>query len=175
MFTTPLNFAILKHKHMSGKTAKNKRVAHEATTVGKFGVVGVLNTLIDFTIFNALQKFLFWAPIPANVVSTTVAMGFSFFANKQVVFEKKGGSLLKQALIFVPVTAFGLYVIQNAIIFFFVHAWPWPMHLVIQIVRTIGFHWFSDNFFINNGAKAMATIASLIWNYIMYKKVVFKR
>lgn len=101
-------------------------------------------------------------------------MAFSFFANKRVVFKVSGGSILKQAAIFLLVTAFGLYVIQTGIIYWLVHVWAAPMQLVVRIVRGLGIHWFSDAFYINNGAKATGTVASLIWNYIMYKKVVFK-
>jgi putative flippase GtrA len=60
------------------------------------------------------------------------------------------------------------------IIWILVSAWTAPLHLFVTIVRGVGIHLFSDGFYINNGAKAIATVASLIWNYIMYKKVVFK-
>ena len=154
-------------------TKKKRAAGAEAAQVGKFGIVGVLNTLIDF-IFNALGKFAGWPPIPANVVSTSVAMIFSFFANKRVVFKVTGGSVVKQAVIFLVTTAFGLYVIQNGIIFLLTNTWTAPVHLVVSIVRGIGIKLFSDAFYINNSAKAVATVASLTWNYIMYKKLVFK-
>ncbi len=146
----------------------------EIRRVGKFGIVGIINTLLDFGIFNALTKFAHFGLIQANIISTTCAMLFSFFANKNLVFKQDGGSVAKQAVSFFVVTAFGLYVIQNGIIWLLTDVWVGPVHLVVQTVRSLGIHVFSDGFYINNSAKAVATVASLTWNYIMYKRVVFK-
>src|SRR5664279_2789413 len=93
--------------------ARKEKSATEVKRVGKFGVVGIINTLIDFTIYDLLWGKAHWAIVPANIVSTTVAMTFSFFANKNLVFKKSKGSILRQAIIFYAVTAFGLYVLQT--------------------------------------------------------------
>ena len=154
-------------------TKSRQTAGAEASRVGKFGVVGVINTVIDFAIFNALGKFAGWPPIPANIASTSVAMIFSFFANKRLVFKQNSGSMLKQAGVFLIITAFGLYVIQTGIIWLLVHQWTAPTALLVKVVRGVGIHWFKDDFYVNNSAKAVATLASLTWNYIMYKKVVF--
>jgi putative flippase GtrA len=146
----------------------------EIRRFGKFGIVGIVNTLLDFGVFNALTKFAGFGLIQANIVSTTIAMVFSFYANKRVVFKPEGGSVRRQVVAFFLVTAFGLYVIQNGIIYLLTDIWVGPVNLVVVIVRGAGIHHLSDGFYINNSAKAVATIASLSWNYIMYKRVVFK-
>jgi putative flippase GtrA len=146
----------------------------EIKRVGKFGLVGIANTLIDFGIYNFASKFLGWTLIEANTLSTTVAMTFSFFANRQLVFEPGRGSMARQAAVFFAVTAFGLYIIQNGIIHLLTSEWRGPLEWGTHIVRQGGIKLFSDAFWINNGAKAVATVASLTWNYIMYKKVVFR-
>src|SRR5689334_6340310 len=110
----------------------------EIGRVGKFGVVGILNTLIDFTIFNVVRIWFGLALIPANIISTTCAMIFSFFANRRVVFKQEKGSILKQAAIFFAVTAVGLYVIQSFIIHSLTVYWTAPMQLAVVIVHTIG-------------------------------------
>jgi putative flippase GtrA len=147
----------------------------EIKRVGKFGLVGIFNTVIDFTTYNVLHFVAGWALIPANIVSTTCAMAFSFVANKQLVFKPEVGSWVRQAGIFFVTTAFGLYVLQNGTITLLVDYWTWPLAVGVGLVHT--FHldrWLSDQFVINNGAKAIATLVSLTWNYIIYKKVVFK-
>ena len=159
---------------MAQAAPASQNSSREILRVGKFGVVGILNTLIDFGIFNALTKFAGFGLIQANIVSTTVAMIFSFVLNKRVVFEKGDGSVARQAIMFFVVTAFGLYVIQNGIIWILTDVWVGPVNLVVNIVRSVHIHILSDGFYINNSAKAVATVASLIWNYIMYKKIVFK-
>ncbi len=142
--------------------------------VGKFGVVGVVNTLLDFFIFNLCSKFLKLALIPSNTISTTIAMIFSFVVNRKVVFKKDGGSTARQAVQFYVVTAFGLYVLQNSIIHLLAVTWPGPLLGVVHVIRSMGLHMFSDAFYVNNGAKAIGTVVSLAWNFIMYKKVVFR-
>jgi putative flippase GtrA len=153
---------------------KKQAPAAEIKRVGRFGAVGIINTLLDFFIFNFCSKFLQFGLIQSNVISTTIAMVFSFLANRKVVFKQERGSILKQAVIFFAVTAVGLYVIQNGIIYFLTSVWTAPLNLAVSIVRGLGIHLFSDAFYINNGAKAVATLASLTWNYLMYKRVVFR-
>ncbi len=150
---------------------KNKGRIKQA---GKFGVVGVANTFLDFFIFNFCSKFLRLALIPSNTISTTIAMTFSFIANRKVVFKDGDRTATHQALIFFAVTAFGLYVLQNGIIHLLAITWPGPLLGVVKAIRHLGLSMFSDAFYVNNGAKAVGTVASLAWNFIMYKKVVFR-
>ncbi len=146
----------------------------ELKRVGKFGAVGLLNTAIDFVILNILHLQLGWALIPANTISTTVAMIFSFFANKQVVFKHHQGSWWRQVIVFYLVTAFGLYALQNGIMALLTDIWPQPIGLAVAVVHMLGLGpVFSDAFVRANTAKVIGTLASLTWNYIMYKKVVF--
>ena len=156
---------------------KRQPTTGEIRRVGKFGAVGIINTVIDFSLFNLLSKFVFMGSggvIPSNIVSTTTSMIFSFFANRGVVFKAERGSMLKQAVIFFAVTAVGLYIIQTGIIYILVHVWTTPLDLAVRIIRHLGIYWLNDQFYINNGAKAFATVASMTWNYLMYKKVVFR-
>jgi putative flippase GtrA len=102
-----------------------------------------------------------------------VAMVFSFIANKQMVFEKRSGSLTRQAATFFLATAFGLYVIQNGIIILLTQVWLDPVHLGVAAAHLVGLR-HDDGFVIKNTAKIIGTIASLIWNYYLYKLVVFK-
>jgi putative flippase GtrA len=159
--------------------AKEARVATSVTSpselkrVGKFGLVGAFNTIIDFTLFNLLSSWAGLSLVLANFVSTSVAMIFSFIANKQMVFEKRSGSLTRQATVFFLVTAFGLYVIQNGIILLLTQVWLDPVHVGVWVAHTAGLQ-HDDAFVIKNTAKVIGTLASLTWNYYLYKMVVFK-
>lgn len=145
----------------------------EFRRVGVFGLVGILNTLLDFVIYNQLSSKVGLSLVQANFVSTTVAMAFSFIANKRVVFKKHSGSIVKQALVFFAVTAFGLYVLQTGTILLLTDVWLYPVHLGLLTFHAIGVR-NHDDFLIKNGAKAIATAVSLAWNYVMYKRVVFR-
>jgi len=144
----------------------------EITRVGKFGLVGIANTVIDFAGYNILSSAAGLSLVQANIISTSIAMIISFAANKKVVFEKHHGSLTRQAVLFFLVTAFGLYVIQTGTIKFLTDVWLAPVTLALAAAHTLHITGH-DELLIKNGAKAFATILSLTWNYIMYKKVVF--
>jgi putative flippase GtrA len=146
----------------------------EVKRVGKFGIVGILNTGIDFALFNVIGHFANLTPVLANLISTTCAMGFSFAANKTMVFARKEGSLIKQAAVFYIVTAFGLYVLQTGTIHILTHVWTGPVNTVVTLSHTLGLsHYLTDRFIANNSAKAAGTILSLTWNYLTYKRIVF--
>lgn len=149
-------------------TAK-RRIKH----VSKFGAVGAVNTLLDFAIYNVLSGPVGLTLVQSNIISTTVAMLFSFVANKKFVFQKHDGHVGKQAIAFFAITAFGLYVLQTGVILLLTDVWTWPMVTALSAAHAIGIS-SSDEFLVKNGAKAIATVVSLAWNYIMYKKVVFK-
>ncbi len=145
----------------------------EVARISRFGIVGVFNTLLDFAIFNALSgKMIGWSKIKANTVSTTIAMLFSFFVNRNYVFYGQGNEFI-QAAMFLAVTAFGLYVLQNGVIYLLTSFFVWPRRLTDRLTRSQHIPLESD-FVLKNGAKAIATAISLVWNYILYGRVVFR-
>lgn len=124
----------------------------------RFGTVGAANTAIDFGLLFILRS-LGLPVISANIISTTVAFCFSFFANKKYTFKSKGGNVKRELLLFVIVTLFGLWVLQNVI-----------MQLILLPLSTTGIA--SETSLLI--AKVLATLVSLVWNYVMYSRVVFK-
>ncbi|MEO6109532.1 MAG: GtrA family protein [Candidatus Saccharimonadales bacterium] len=125
----------------------------------RFGVVGVANTAIDFGILFILVA-LGVDKIVANFFSTGSAFIFSFFVNKSFTFKTKGGNVKKQFGLFIIVTIIGLWIIQPLII-----------TGVGNLLATTG--WSSALILLI--AKLIATVASLIWNYVFYSRIVFKK
>lgn len=125
----------------------------------RFAIVGGANTAIDFGVLFLLT-FLGLDKIVANYFSTSIALIFSFFANKSFTFKHKEGSARKQFILFLVVTLAGLWILQPIII------WISTATLEPYIENS------AINLFI---AKFIATIASLIWNYLLYSKLVFKK
>jgi putative flippase GtrA len=151
---------------------KTPASANELKRVGKFGVVGVINTIIDFGLYNVLSSKASLSLVQSNIISTTIAMVFSFFANRHVVFSQNSNSFRRQAVAFFLVTAFGIYVLQTGAIQILTHDWLWPVHASVSLAIAIGIT--GHNALIaKNAAKIIGTIISLTWNYIMYKRVVF--
>ncbi|HUD11921.1 MAG TPA: GtrA family protein [Candidatus Saccharimonadia bacterium] len=153
-------------------TTDSRKSASELKRVGKFAVVGIVNTVIDFGLYNILSSGAGFTLVEANIVSTTVAMVFSFFANRHIVFNNKDGSLRRQVIRFFLVTAFGLYVLQTGTIKILTDVWVTPLHGMLSLAHSAGIHGH-DAVVTKNGAKIIGTVISLTWNYIMYKQLVF--
>lgn len=126
--------------------------------VARFGAVGIINTLIDFGLLFFLKSL--GLPVgAANVISTGIAFLFSFVANRKFTFRSNDGSITRQFILFIAITLFGLWVIQTAIIQLTL---PWLSALFGNATAAL---------FV---AKAIATSITLVWNYLLYNKVVFK-
>ena len=125
----------------------------------RFGIIGGFNTILDFGFLFAFSSFLGVPRGFANVMSTSVAFVFSFFANKRYTFKSSDKeNVVRQMVLFTIVTLFGLWVIQGLII-----------HLLSPAIVSLG---QSDDLALL-GSKLVATIASLVWNYLLYSRVVF--
>jgi putative flippase GtrA len=124
----------------------------------RFAIVGAANTALDFALL-----FLFVGlgidKIPANYLSTGISFIFSFFVNKSFTFKNKSGNAKKQFVLFIIITIIGLWVIQ-------------PLIITAVAAMLAGTSWASA--LILFVAKIIATLASLVWNYILYSKIVFK-
>lgn len=125
----------------------------------RFAIVGGANTTIDFSILFILVLFgidkLF-----SNFISTSVALVFSFFANKKFTFKSNDKSSYMDMLNFLVITLLGLWIIQPIIIYFIDSLFR-PLHFNEFVVLFIG--------------KCIATVATLIWNYLLYRKFVFSK
>ena len=124
----------------------------------RFILVGICNTTIDFTVLFTLRS-IGLPTISANVLSTTAAFCFSFFANKKYTFKESSGDLKKQIPLFIVITLTGLWGVQTGVIFLVSYLLADSM-LSGDIILLI--------------AKIVATVASLVWNYIFYSRIVFK-
>jgi putative flippase GtrA len=125
----------------------------------RFAVVGGLNTAIDFVILFTLVALGF-PNIAGNYISTSVALIFSFFANKKFTFKHDGKANIQQLALFLVITIFGLWVIQP---------------VIIESVRLLIGPSLANDFIVLLIGKLLATIASLIWNYLLYRRFVFRK
>lgn len=130
----------------------------------RFGIVGVLNTLIDFGVLNFLS-FIFniamgWPVIVFKTAAVGAAMTNSYFFNKHWVFQSKEGSgRLQESVLFVVFTVFGMSL--NAAIVYYFSTYLNPIFGITEII------WL-------NIGNVLATIVSLFWNFFWYKYLVFR-
>lgn len=125
----------------------------------RFGAVGALNTAVDFAILYGLT-FIGFDKIASNYVSTTTAFLLSFTLNKNYTFQTRDANTKKQFLKFTIVTLSGLWLVQ-----------PFVMAVAISLLENLSI----GEYFNLTVAKILATIVTLVWNYIFYSKVVFKK
>lgn len=125
----------------------------------RFIGVGVINTIIDFGLLFLLRS-IGLPTITSNVISTTTAFIFSFFANKKYTFKTTDTNIKREVTLFILVTLFGLWVLQTIVIQISTNLLH-PAHLSADVTLFI--------------AKLCATIVSLVWNYIFYSRIVFKQ
>lgn len=137
-----------------------QKIAKKHADKLRFIIVGSINTVIDFSILFTLATIFNTPKELANFISTFIAFLFSFFANKKYTFKSTSKNLKKQFLLFTIVTLFGLWVIQTIII-----------AAITPVFTNLGAN-KSTALLIS---KLLATIVSLIWNYTLYSRVVFKK
>jgi len=163
---------------------EKEKVSILGKQVGKFTVVGIINTIIDLAVLNFLVLVIGFKVqiqilgiyfLVANFISVTIAMINSFFMNKYWTFQsKEKKNILEEVLKFFFVTVIGIYIINQLVFNFFYSYWLWPTHLAVNIVHFV--HIYSlDNFISLNFAKVLAILVSLVWNFIFYKLWVFKK
>ena len=113
----------------------------------RFLLVGGTNTAIDFGLLFILNSFGL-PRVSSNTISTGVAFIFSFFANRNFTFSANSENIKKQMTLFIIVTLFGLWVIQP---------------IIISLI---------SNLLVG---KILATAVTLVWNYLFYSRLVFKK
>lgn len=135
----------------------------------KFVLVGGLNTLIDFGVFNLLMllsgiykgEFI----VGLNAISFLVAVTNSYLWNKFWTFKEdqeaqvEKENVAKEFIQFIVVTLIGLSINSGAV--YLITTFVDPMFGFSAVLWA-------------NLAKAAATVASLLWNFIGYKLIVFK-
>ena len=127
-----------------------------------FSIIGGINTTLDFIILFVLTSFGIKIFI-ANIFSTGITFIISFLMNKKITFKSVSNNkkeLIREMVLFILVTLFGLWVIQN---------------IVISTAMPIFENLLKNKRIPLLLSKLIATIFSLIWNFILYKKVVFKK
>ena len=139
------------------KTASKQNKASTKKPL-RFIIVGISNTVLDFVLMN-IMRLVGLNLIAANTISTGTAMVYSFFMNKKWTFRNAGKNYLRQVILFFIFTIIGIWVIQNGFIW-----------LINTYIPHFG---LSDTIFAN-AAKLIASVPSLIWNYLTYNFIVFR-
>ncbi len=113
----------------------------------KFGIVGAIATVIDFTVLAFLTEFFFWDPVAAAAVSFIVSLVFNYCASMRYVFKHREDiSRKKEFVLFVLLSAIGLG--------------------LNELIMALGVHALHTNYLV---VKVVSTGFVMIWNFISRK------
>lgn len=126
----------------------------------RFSLVSMISTAIDFLILITLTSLFSLPLIGANFISTSTSFIFSFFASKKYAFKTPDHHIKHEAIKFVLVTLSGIWMLQPLLI--------WQLE---PVIRNFGVKGVSVIII----AKLIASLATFIWNYLFYTRIVFNK
>jgi putative flippase GtrA len=127
-----------------------------AGQVVRFGIVGALNTLVDFGLFNVLFHFVGLPLLVANSLSVAAGIANSFIWNKHWTFSAGGRAGWKrEVVIFVLVSVIGL-LLNNA-----------GIYVLTRLSGNMGV-------LALNLQKLAASAVSMTWNFLGYRLIAFR-
>jgi putative flippase GtrA len=123
--------------------------------MAKFGIVGAINTALDFGIFNLLYVGLGWPAMGANSASVAVAATSSFFMNRHWTFRHRARTALRREYtLFFLLNGVGLLIASACIL------------VVEQGLHQTGPLWL-------NIAKVAGLVLGMVFRFTTYKRFVF--
>ena len=141
----------------------------------KFGLIGVLNTLVDFAVFFVANKLigngpsvvlfgvaLVLGPYISNTISYIVANIHSFFWNKFWTFEKKDKLTRREVGRYI-VTSCGFLIISSI-----------GLSIFMSVLSLPAFAGIIPDDLIPLAAKIPNTCVTMVYNYLMNKLWVFR-
>ena len=144
-----------------------------AREIGRFAVVGVINTAVDLVVLNLLITITGrgedgWYYSFFKAIAFLAALTNSYLFNKNWTFAGKSDKrVAPEAAQFAAVSIVGL-VINVAVSSIVVHSIPTLQDLVPQLTQ------ISKGFWPSFGALC-GTAVGLVWNFVGYKIFVFKK
>ena len=126
--------------------------------LSRFASVGVVNTLVDFGLFLALVGLGLHA-VPANLLSTAAGMAVSFAGNRRFVFGATGNRR-REVFLFVVVCGTGVWLVQPAVILGVAAVLSGGTTLHPLVIAPV--------------AKAAAIVVAAVWNFVLYRRLVFR-
>lgn len=134
-------------------------------TLLTFVAIGIINTLVDVCLFLTL-KTEGLPIIVANIISTSAALLTSYVLNRRFTFQSVKGH--RQAVLpFLLVTLGGIWILQPIVIYTALHLLHTleAIHILPAVLHAETLQ--------DVVAKLAASGASLVWNFLLYKRFVF--
>lgn len=143
----------------------------ESSKKVRFILAGSFNTALDFALLNTFVFAFGMNSILANTCSVLIGITISYFLNHYFVFRSDKRFSLLSYLAFFTITGFSSIVIQASVIYGFEAIFDSNFGMSIYLIGP----WLSEHEVAQlNIAKVAAVGVGMVWNYILYAKVVFR-
>jgi len=144
-----------------------------AVRLGRFVIIGICNTIINFAILNFAFYGLHQGKLVSSFIATSCAVIFSFILNRNFVFLDKKRSAMK-LVIFIAVTVSGILIVQNSIYALGIYLLHNHEVGVINLIHGLTKISLSKNFVDVNLSNVVASFLVMVWNYNGYRLLVFR-
>jgi len=149
--------------------AHNEEAKKTFWQIVKFAIVGVLNTLVDFAVFQTLNLTLGWV-YAAQVLGYTFGVINSYLWNSNWTFREQRTRSLKEILLFLLVNVASLGVSLGMIwlcreVFGVTNEWVagWMPHFLAGFIKG------------DTVSKLIATVVAIVVNYFGNRLFVFRK
>ncbi|MEV2251233.1 GtrA family protein [Streptomyces sp. NPDC050147] len=123
---------------MTERGALRVRLEQLAREVAKFGAVGALGTLVNFSVSNLLWHTTDLQAVRANVIATVVAIAFNYVGFRYFTYKDRDkSSRTKELTLFLIFSAVGL-VIENGVLYAAIYGFDWDSPLQRNIFKFVG-------------------------------------
>lgn len=133
-------------EEQKGATSQKREVAEQGV---KYLLVGGASALIELAIFHGMNSLLNLPIPPSNITAIVIATAFNFLMNRNVTFKSTSNplrSLVLYLLLFAANMAFSTF--------------------AIMLLANIG---------VPATAAKVGTMCCIVaWNFVLYRKVIFK-
>jgi putative flippase GtrA len=140
---------------MSALTGLYERWRHLVHELAKFGIVGAINTVLDFGLANLLVFGLHWDPLVGKAASVAVAATSSYFMNRHWTFRHRARTGLRRE--------YTLFFLLNGVGLLIAEACIWIVH---NGMGKSGPIWF-------NLAQVAGLALGMVFRFTTYKRWVF--
>ena len=131
-----------------------KALLEKYKAIIRYGIFGVLTTLINIVVYEAFYRYIGWSNVVSNIVAWVAAVLFAFITNKLWVFESK--TTETRALMFEIISFFGCRLATGV------------LDLAIMYVAV-------DELALNSTLmKCISNVIVIIVNYIASRLIIFK-
>ena len=142
--------------------------------IGRFVLVGLLNTVSNFALINLAFFVFHFSKIGSSIASSIIIITISFILNRNFVFEDTSKKVRHQIPPFVLITVTGSIIVFNLVYIISLKVISGHEYFIVKLVEQLTSLKLSNNFVDINLSTSFVTLVAMFWNYNGYRLFVFK-